>query len=197
MLGGDHQAHVDRWDKCLRCERDAWDVAMRWCLFSPAMFAEPRRGLGIYRGSTPGPASAVEALDRTRGTITLAEQRQRQRRRWQDRVAQVDTWKRDRTEDSVRLEQAEQNRLRSSAQRDALAFTSAIRSRRTVRDLLGAGAGHTGRAIPLRTRRGYRRPENPARGDEAVTGRLLLQAKADLAHGDCAAGWPKLVDAFD
>jgi hypothetical protein len=77
--GGDHRPDpsVVRWHNCIRCEQLAWDRALTLAPFSRSMFNELRRGLAIYRQQTPAPASAVEALDVTRGTVTLAANHQR------------------------------------------------------------------------------------------------------------------------
>jgi hypothetical protein len=93
--GGDHQPQRNgQWRACLRCEQEAWEIAMRMCVFSPAMFAELQRGLTWYRRSTGGPASAAEAVDRTKGTITWADSVQKHKR-MRDRHALVACWKTD------------------------------------------------------------------------------------------------------
>jgi hypothetical protein len=76
--GGDHKPDPSesRWHACLRCETLAWSHAMRIWPFSRGMFARLQSSLGIYRHSTPGPVSAVAALDRQRGTLAWAEHRQ-------------------------------------------------------------------------------------------------------------------------
>jgi hypothetical protein len=48
--------------------------------FSRAMLEKLQWSLGTYRKTTPGPASAVAALDRQRGTLTWAEHKQAQAR---------------------------------------------------------------------------------------------------------------------
>jgi hypothetical protein len=75
--GGDHAAVNDgRWHSCLRCETLASEKAMTLTKFSRAMFDELSRGLSAYRRRTPGPQSAVAALDRQRGSLAFAEHRQ-------------------------------------------------------------------------------------------------------------------------
>jgi len=88
--GADHQPQFDGgWRKCLRCETVAWELAMQWCLFDREMFSELQRGLSIYRGSTPGPANAVQALDRTKGTLRYFEEVQK-RHRWNEMVEKTE-----------------------------------------------------------------------------------------------------------
>jgi hypothetical protein len=85
--GADHSRDrtVREWWHCLRCERDAWHQAMQLWPFTPAMFARLQGALGTYRRKTPGPATAVAAVDRQVGTVTFREH-QSAWRRFQDKV---------------------------------------------------------------------------------------------------------------
>jgi len=76
--GGDHAPVSDgRWHSCLKCEQLAWARALELAPFSRAMFAELKRGLGVYRRNVPGPKSAVAALDSQCSPLTFATHRQR------------------------------------------------------------------------------------------------------------------------
>lgn len=80
--GGDHRPdpRVKEWSHCVRCEQLAWQKAMELHEFSPAMFRRLQWSLGLYRQTTPAPCTAIEALDRQRGTVAYREHQQRVRR---------------------------------------------------------------------------------------------------------------------
>jgi hypothetical protein len=73
--GADHQPDptVKDWHHCLRCETLAWERAMELWPFSREMFGRLQWSLGTYRRKTPGPATAVAALDRQCSNLTYAE----------------------------------------------------------------------------------------------------------------------------
>jgi hypothetical protein len=73
--GADHQPDptVKEWHHCLRCETLAWERAMELWPFSREMFGRLQWSLGTYRRKTPGPATAVAALDRQCSNLTYAE----------------------------------------------------------------------------------------------------------------------------
>jgi hypothetical protein len=60
------------------------------------MFKRLQESLSFYRRNTPGPARAVEALDRTRGNLAYRESQQRWFQ-WRERVEMVERWKREST----------------------------------------------------------------------------------------------------
>lgn len=116
--GGDHAPVNDgRWHSCLRCETLASEKAMTLTKFSRAMFDELSRGLSAYRRRTPGPRSAVAALDRQRGSLTFAEHRQSLVRRsiefkeWQ--VAQARLTDQERFDRRVAMQRWEMEQLRA------------------------------------------------------------------------------------
>ena len=85
--------------------------------FSKTMFERLRFALGTYRQGTPGPASAVAAVDRQRGSLAFALHRQERVMRAIDvKQAQLDLARMtaaERLERRIRLQKAEMAELRA------------------------------------------------------------------------------------
>jgi hypothetical protein len=76
---------VKSWTHCLKCETDAWEIAMRLVPFSRPMHDTLRSGLRTYRRTTPAPYSEVVRLERLSGTLAWLEDRQRRmKRQWME-----------------------------------------------------------------------------------------------------------------
>ena len=116
--GGDHApVRNGRAYACLRCEQLATAKAMELGPFTRGMFDRLAEGLGTYRRTTRGPRTAIDALDRQRGSLTFAEHRQDRVMRAIDvKQAQLD-WARltdqERLDRRVALQRAEMEQLRA------------------------------------------------------------------------------------
>jgi hypothetical protein len=94
--GGDHQPDrsVTRWHHCVKCESEAWRIALELAPFSRQMFARLQWSLQTYRRKTPAPARALQAADQLTGSLTWAQSVQR-RRKHQWRLEALAGWKSD------------------------------------------------------------------------------------------------------